>query len=44
MTQPVRLVSVFILVLLGGCSLLSPSTDKTLYLDHYMERMCQSFS
>ena len=37
MTQPVRLVSVFILVLLGGCSLLGLSTDKTLYLDHYME-------
>ena len=37
MTQPVRLVSVFMLVLLGGCSLLGPATDKTLYLDHYME-------
>ena len=42
MVQPVRLVSVLTLLLLGGCSLLSPSTDKTLYLDHYREE-CASF-
>ena len=36
MAQPVRLVLVFMLML-GGCSLLSPSTDKTRYLDHYMQ-------
>ncbi len=41
MAQPVRLVLVFMLML-GGCSLLSPSTDKTRYLDHYMQE-CASF-
>ncbi len=42
MVKPTRSTFLVLSLLLSGCTLLNPSTVKTLYLDHYMQE-CASF-